>query len=249
MLGKTHIINSTAVLNTGLAINLALESPVLAENNLVNTIRSSMLDFLPEIPLTALEFFLVSLTIINIVYLMLRTSKKKMKVYHFMFLVISLFLMGVVLKSKYALEITFIYLFFIFGVLLPDIDSHKSILGRYITPISRAIPHRTITHTIWVVLVLAGISIYFKNIYVFAIVLGYTIHIIQDSFSKCGICWFHPLFGSYTNYGNAVKKKGRNTKFAYSVGSKFEDFLYYSSITINIICMGYFTWWYISAYI
>ena len=43
----------------------------------------------------------------------------------------------------------------VLGSVLPDIDSSKSIIGRYIPVIPRLLPHRTITHSIWPVLLFA----------------------------------------------------------------------------------------------
>lgn len=53
----------------------------------------------------------------------------------------------------------------IIGSLSPDIDSEKSYMGRYIKPLSSWIPHRTITHTFWTVLVLSILSYFIKSYY------------------------------------------------------------------------------------
>src|SRR5690554_7007684 len=81
----------------------------------------------------------------------------------------------------------------LFGVLLPYIDSETSTLGRYVKPIARVIPHRTFTHTLWAVLVLGILSVFVDNGYLYMLTLGYTLHIVEDTFSRQGICWLYPL--------------------------------------------------------
>lgn len=117
----------------------------------------------------------------------------------------------------------------LFGSLLPDIDSETSTLGRYVKPIARAIPHRTFTHTLWVVLVLGVVSVFVDNGYLYMLTLGYTLHIVEDSFSRQGICWLYPIVGTYRQYGNgAVIKSKRNPKFFFYRTNKTSEWVVFS---------------------
>lgn len=99
----------------------------------------------------------------------------------------------------------------LFGSLLPDIDSKTSMLGKYIyIPVE----HRTWTHTIWAV----GILFMLGRVHaVFgAICVGYFLHLLVDSISAAGICWFYP-FQTYRRYNNgAFVAKNHKVKLYYA---------------------------------
>ena len=82
----------------------------------------------------------------------------------------------------------------VFGALLPDIDSETSILGRYVyIPVE----HRTITHALWIPLGLfvLGATCYiggFWSVTWLSISLGWLSHLVVDSWSRAGICWWWP---------------------------------------------------------
>lgn len=86
------------------------------------------------------------------------------------------------------------------AALLPDIDTSRSVVGRLLLPISRAIekrfPHRTITHSLLASLAIAIASIpvvfLFGRIYYLAINLGYFLGWYFDNFTKEGVCAFFP---------------------------------------------------------
>ena len=76
---------------------------------------------------------------------------------------------------------------------LPDIDQ--------ILPI----PHRTITHAIWIPLItmIVAFKMFLTNTFVFPILFGVSIgwfsHLFGDAFSKAGLAWFWPFQG-YVRY-------------------------------------------------
>ena len=92
-----------------------------------------------------------------------------------------------------------LYAVFVIGSLFPDIDSHKSALGRYIyLPVS----HRTWTHSFISVLLLFPLLFAgFIGIFFF---LGYVLHLLADSVSAGGICWFYPLV-RFREYSSGAK--------------------------------------------
>lgn len=243
MLGKTHVVNSLAILNTTLAINMALESPVSNVNEIVHTNIWKGFDFSLNTPLNLLEYGLLVFVLVSLVFIVIKEKRVKVPMSLWIMIGIGVLSLYFLFDTRYAINILFLYMSFIFGVLLPDIDSHRSILGRYIQGISRSIPHRTITHTIWMVLLIGCMGFYFKNLYVLAMVLGYTLHILQDTLSKQGICWFYPIVGKYNSFGSgAVMKKGRKDFLAYAVGGTGETVIYYISIFMNVACLFYFAW-------
>lgn len=86
------------------------------------------------------------------------------------------------------------------GLLMPDCDNPKSLLGRYF---HIPIEHRTWLHTIWFVLILALPGLLFKPF--FCVGIGAYLHLLCDAPSKCGICW---LFPNYKRVGYGKVKKG-----------------------------------------
>lgn len=86
------------------------------------------------------------------------------------------------------LHIPVCVIFYLFGLILPDIDSPYSMIGKIMY---LPIPHRTWTHC-WLPLLLTAIgSIWFKPL--FFLGLGIFIHLFFDSFSASGVNWFYPI--------------------------------------------------------
>lgn len=73
----------------------------------------------------------------------------------------------------------------IVGAVLPDIDSPESLVGRHIPVIPRLIPHRTLTHSL--LLVLAG---YVVSPY---LALGLGIHLLLDMMNPKGVPLLWPM--------------------------------------------------------
>ena len=101
---------------------------------------------------------------------------------------------------------------------LPDIDQ--------ILPI----PHRTITHAIWIPLIalIVAFKVYPTNTFIFPAIfgasIGYFSHLLADAFSKAGIAWFWPIQG-YRRYANgAFVVKGPRGPFVplYQSGESFK---------------------------
>lgn len=105
---------------------------------------------------------------------------------------------------------------FTVGSLLPDIDQEKSMLGKII---HIPVQHRTWTHTIWVVIVLAIISAFVPCM--LWLCLGYTLHIFYDSLSKGGICWFYPL-SKYKKWTSGAQVKKNHWIYLYRTGETSE---------------------------
>jgi Predicted membrane-bound metal-dependent hydrolase (DUF457). len=80
---------------------------------------------------------------------------------------------------------------FLVGTCIPDIDQKIDF-----------IEHRTITHTMWFVLLFALLSILLPFTMWFA--LGIFIHLFLDNLSRCGIAFFYP-FTKYRHYGKDAK--------------------------------------------
>lgn len=93
------------------------------------------------------------------------------------------------------------------GSWLPDIDNKNSVLGRYFhVPFK----HRTWTHTIWVLMLLCIPAIFYP--FFGCVLYGAFMHILCDTVSRAGVCWFYP-FQKYIEYGNgAFVKKNHKIK-------------------------------------
>ena len=107
---------------------------------------------------------------------------------------------------------------FLLGSLLPDIDSPNSILGKWI---HLPFGHRTWLHSFWFLLPFLILSAVYPI--AFYVALGIFIHLLLDSVSYMGVCWFKPVSG-YRKYGDAKIKKGHRFKL-YRNGSRAETFL------------------------
>lgn len=94
------------------------------------------------------------------------------------------------------------------GCLLPDIDQPGSLMGRYVHVEAE---HRTWTHSIYPLLALFIMGAA-QRPFLWA-ALGVLAHLLMDSFSKCGVCWFH-CFDGYRKYGSGAKvRKGWHPVF------------------------------------
>lgn len=117
------------------------------------------------------------------------------------------------------------------GSLLPDIDSKSSYLGRYV---HLPLKHRTWTHTIWAVLLLFFLCL--TGSFGCSIWLGYTLHVVVDSFSVCGVCWTYPL-KKYRYFSNGAMVKPHHRLKLYHAGKNSETVCFWIVIAICIIVL------------
>jgi len=98
-------------------------------------------------------------------------------------------------------------LIFYFGLIFPDIDDSKSMVSK-LMHFSLPINHRGVTHTLWVLLLVTFVGIWFFPFRYFA--LGMLCHDLVDSFSSAGWVALYPL-GRYKIFHGSVvatRKKG-----------------------------------------
>lgn len=126
---------------------------------------------------------------------------------------------------------------------VPDLDN---LLKRYKVDFI-PIAHRGFTHTIWIVLLFAYLTIRAQNPYVGAILLGITLgwasHIVADAFSTAGVAIFYP-FQRYNRYSSgAMVVRGRRGIFQpiYTVGDQIGPInpKYYYYVLTGIILIIY----------
>lgn len=126
---------------------------------------------------------------------------------------------------------------YLFGTLLPDCDVETSALGRYV---HIKLGHRTWTHSLWAPLVLLAVGYgYFRQSWMLWVVFGYLVHLVIDSWSKMGICWFYPYPGFIEYSSGARVKRGRAHKMfvLYRTGSSSE-----TAVCAGLIVMCVFVW-------
>lgn len=76
----------------------------------------------------------------------------------------------------------------IFGSLFPDIDSPKSILGRYVKPIGWIFKHRGILHSVFPLAIIYFVVNYFFGFtYALAFSAGFISHILLDVVTREGV--------------------------------------------------------------
>ena len=118
---------------------------------------------------------------------------------------------------------------------LPDVDTSKSTVGRFLFPISRFIerrlPHRSITHSFLAtgIFTLATYPLTFvaKPLYWQALVLGYFFGWFADVFTKSGVAAFYP--------GKARLVIPANPRLRLSTGSSAEWFVLFILIVFAIL--------------
>ncbi len=83
------------------------------------------------------------------------------------------------------------------GALLPDIDEPRSFVGKRIPflphVINKIFGHRGMTHSLIAILLMFGIYLLCSNIFTLMLVLGYFLHVLEDTFSVSGIAWLLPF--------------------------------------------------------
>ena len=114
------------------------------------------------------------------------------------------------------------------GALLPDIDEPHSWIGRRTRGISdiinKAFGHRGITHslvavgTITLIMTVLAVTLSFPPVIAGYFILGYLLHLIEDSFSKSGVAWLQPFSGRNFQSGFGV--------VYYTTGKAVESFLF-----------------------
>ena len=144
------------------------------------------------------------------------------------------FVPSYVTKFTFCFWIVFLLLGVMLGSCLPDIDSEKSILGRYI---HLPFKHRTWTHTVWMFIPLVILSI--VNPIFGCITYGYFMHLVVDTFSRAGVCWFYP-FQKYIRYGNGAFVKKNHKLKLYRGGKMSEGVCVGILVSIFVVIMMYY---------
>lgn len=217
MMGKTHTTSSLAIVHTGLALYVA--EKITFKNPQLYSLNSTLTN------VGKLDYVLMSVFFTSLLAVVFKAQKLKNMKIRLGLIITSLICIGVISPPSFTLTVS--GFFFLLGGLLPDIDSEKSVLGRYMKPLSESIEHRAITHSIWFILLFLGISFYFKSVYLYSLTLGIILHMVADSFSMLGVRWFYPL-----------GEKG-GPKYSYRVGGTFETIIFWASVGVNILCFMY----------
>lgn len=237
MLGKTHVALSTATAHAALVAYTAYAGTRMSIDG---SVTFDVFGVPLGRPVDLIVYGLMVSALTFFILFLLRVGIKPLYGTYLALTAMFVVLVALFGGSEYPSQLLWMGLLFTLGSLLPDIDEPNSTLGKYVPFVGAVIPHRTITHTIWVIGVLAGLSWWLSSPYMAALTLGYAFHVTQDAFSKQGICWFYPLFGSYTSYGGgAVVKTGRKTNFAYKTGGTMELVLFIGAILVHVGCVAY----------
>jgi len=114
----------------------------------------------------------------------------------------------------------------IISSLLPDLDSANSYLGRkrFLRPLSMILKHRGILHTYTFCILISIILAMYYPIYALPFFLGYSFHLLADSFTTNGIRPFWPL--KYVSTG------------VVNTGGKIDNALFYTFLIINAVLIS-----------
>ncbi|MCC5912519.1 MAG: metal-dependent hydrolase [Clostridiaceae bacterium] len=121
--------------------------------------------------------------------------------------------------TKMSLEInTFLFIGgVLIGSLLPDVDHKNARIGRFI-PLWRFLKHRTLTHSIWIVLLMVLIT-KVQNYIGYGLFVGVTTHILADLFSMSGCCFFFPLLKHPQQFAEIKTNSKEEDKIRIIVGA------------------------------
>lgn len=231
MLGKTHVSSSLAVVGTGVAAYSAYTMNAINKGKIAQGGTFDLLDVTIGAPMSVVELSVVIVTMMA--FIMVLFGAKSLKTRAATIAIIGAVFAGMwfIFNMTYPMRVIMLLMCFIIGVLLPDIDSEKSTLGKMVPFIGAILPHRLVTHTIWMFIPLIGFTWVFKSAYLLALTLGFFTHISQDTLSAQGICWFYPVVGKYKSFtGGATIKEGKRIFPTYSVGGAGETFIHIISI-------------------
>lgn len=136
------------------------------------------------------------------------------------------------------------------GASLPDIDEYNSTTSRKsLINFSLFLRHRGITHSLLGWLIFSVGLFYIMNYFIkiqlkigqlpnwwgsiwLGLIIGYFLHLVEDSFSKQGVHWLAPF----------SKNKFKRSWYRYKVGGAFEKMMTFLA-TLGIIFMtGYWIW-------
>ena len=91
----------------------------------------------------------------------------------------------------------FMILVCLFGSLIPDIDSPKSLIGWIFRPLSNffelVFGHRGIFHSLFFAILLSGVIWMFSHRFALAFFIGYSSHLLIDGFTRQGVMLFYPF--------------------------------------------------------
>ncbi|TSO26381.1 metal-dependent hydrolase [Lactobacillus sp. LL6] len=132
------------------------------------------------------------------------------------------------------------------GAGLPDIDHYNSTVSRK-SPInfSLFLRHRGITHTLLGWLIFTGVLYFLMNLVLpiqlrpfkfdpwnsvwLGLIMGYFLHLLEDSFSTQGVNWLMPFHKANT----------RGRFFRYKVGGSFEKMLAFIAFVLILAMTAY----------
>ena len=111
------------------------------------------------------------------------------------------------------------------ATILPDLDSSYSSFGRHVVfkPLQFFVKHRGIIHSFTTGILLSVILAIFWPIFSFGFFIGYSVHLVGDSFTREGIQPFWPL-------------KVKSTGPIYT-GGRIEESLFFSLIFVDFVVL------------
>lgn len=122
---------------------------------------------------------------------------------------------------------------FYIGTLLPDIDSETSAMGKVI---HIPLQHRTWTHSIWAVILMLLLSSSVS--YARWLMLGYVLHLLGDSFSAAGLCFWYPLEQYIVYDSGAFVAPNHRCKLYHA--KKKDEWWFVLFVSVFFICL--FAW-------
>lgn len=122
---------------------------------------------------------------------------------------------------------------FLLGSVLPDCDTKSSLVGRVV---HLPIEHRTWTHSVWFLIPCAIFTWYFPV--GFYLLAGYFLHLLFDSMSYGGVCWFYPL-SKYRTYSGGAKVKSKHWCKLYRTGQMSEAVVDVVVIAVVTVILAY----------
>lgn len=130
--------------------------------------------------------------------------------------------MGLIFINYVSNRFVFIVMLLI-ATVIPDLDTSSSSYGRHLIfrPLQAIVSHRGVIHSFTTAVLLSALIAIWWPIASFGFFIGYSTHLITDSFTKEGIQPFWPL--SWKSNGPLV------------TGGRIEEILFIGLIIVNLL--------------
>jgi|SRR3989344_2857264 len=136
----------------------------------------------------------------------------------------------ILLFFNHVQHVVMFSIFVMIATVLPDLDSQHSSYGRHLIfrPLQFIFSHRGVLHSILAAVLFSVIIAIFLPVASLGFFVGYSVHLIVDSFTKEGVHVFWPF--SWQSRGPILS------------GGIIDETLFFVMVGVNILVFVFFIW-------